>query len=234
TAVASDLVEPRDRLRVVVEDVRPRVDHDLERLRLALEVWDEELDAAARREAPDGVDGRGEDLSASIREIVAVDRGDDYVLEAELAHRASYAFGLLTVLPHRLAVRDGAVAAIPRAGVAEDHEGGRGVFPALADVRAVGLLAHRVEVPLAHEPLEPDVVRATGRAHLEPGGLRGGGGPRSFEEGKRKSHEGLSLFPSCWRHYGTASTSATGLGSYRNARRASRRLSRRPQCSAVQ
>src|SRR5262249_38289022 len=186
-------------------------DDDLERVGLALEVRNEELDAAARREAPDSVDGRREDLGASIREVVAVDRGDDYVLEAELAHRASDALGLLTILPYRLAVRDGAVAAIPRAGVAEDHESGRCVFPALPDVRAVGCLAHGVEAPLTHESLETDVVRPARRAHLEPCRLRRGRGPRRFEEGKRKSHGGSSLFPVGWPHYGTAFTSATDL-----------------------
>src|SRR5262249_56084738 len=92
---------------------------------------DEGVDEAKRREAPDRVDGRCEDPGASIGEIVTVDRGDDYVLEAELAHRASHALGLLTILPHWLAVCDGAVATIPRADVAQDHEGGRRVFPAL-------------------------------------------------------------------------------------------------------
>src|SRR5206468_12612024 len=171
------------------------VNHRLERLRIALEVRDQQLDPAARRVTPDRPYSGREGARPAIGEIVAIDGGDHRVLEAELTHRAAHALRLLAILPHRLAVRDRAIAAVPRAGVTEDHEGGRGVFPALADVRTVCFLAHRVQIPLAHEALEPDVARAPGRAHLEPCRLGRGHGPRRLEEGKRKSHGDLSFFP---------------------------------------
>ena len=66
---------------------------------------------------------------------------------------------------------NGAVAAVPGAHVAQDHEGRGQVLPALADVRAVGLLAHRVEVPLPHQALQAEVLRPARRPHLEPGRL---------------------------------------------------------------
>src|SRR5256885_11831381 len=56
------------------------------------------------------------------RSIVAIDRGDHDVIEPEPGHRVADALGLLAVLPGRLAVRDGTVATVPRADVAEDHE----------------------------------------------------------------------------------------------------------------
>ena len=68
-------------------------------------------------------------------------------------------------------MRDGAVGAVPRADVAEDHEGRGAVLPALADVRAVRFLADRVEVELAHQLLEPEVLRPAGSANLEPARL---------------------------------------------------------------
>ena len=165
-AVARELVEARHRLGVVVEDVRRGVDHDLEGFWLALEVGDQQLDAAAGRETPERPHRRREGARPAVGQVVTVHRRDDDVLEAELAHGAPHALRLLAVLPDGLAVRDRAVAAVPRADVAQDHEGRGRIFPALADVRAVRLFADRVEVPLAHEPLEPNVVRPAGRAHL--------------------------------------------------------------------
>ena len=52
----------------------------------------------------------------------------------------------LRVGRQRLAVADVAEGAAPRAQVAEDHEGGRALAEALADVGAGGFLAHRVQV----------------------------------------------------------------------------------------
>ena len=70
------------------------------------------------------------------------------------------------------AVRHRAVRAGARADVAENHERRGAVVPALADVRALRLFAHRVQLQLAHQALEPQVARRAGRAHLQPLGLR--------------------------------------------------------------
>src|SRR5262249_2167796 len=75
------------------------------------------------------------------------------------------------VRPGRAAVGDGAEATAAGADVAQDHERGGAVLPALADVRAARLLAHRVEVLLAHQRLQAHVARSPGGAHLEPGRL---------------------------------------------------------------
>jgi hypothetical protein len=45
------------------------------------------------------------------------------------------------------------------------------VLPALADVGAVRLLTDGVEVQLAHELLEPKILRTAGSANLEPARL---------------------------------------------------------------
>ena len=50
--------------------------------------------------------------------------------------------------------------AAPRAQVAQHHEGGRLVVPALADVRALRALAHGVQVQRARQPLQVVVVLA--------------------------------------------------------------------------
>jgi hypothetical protein len=68
-------------------------------------------------------------------------------------------------------VGNGAVGAIPGTDVAEDHESGGAVLPALADIGAVSFLADRVEVELTHQILQPEVVTPPRGLDLEPGWL---------------------------------------------------------------
>ncbi len=65
-------------------------------------------------------------------------------------------------------MRNGAVGAVPRADVTKDHERGGAVFPAFADIGAVGLLADGMQVELLHHLLEAYVIRASRGLHLEP------------------------------------------------------------------
>src|SRR3712207_9196252 len=51
------------------------------------------------------------------------------------------------------------------------EEGGLAVLPALVDVRAAGLLAHRVQAAGAHQALELGVLRAHPGAGADPRGL---------------------------------------------------------------
>src|SRR2546430_2588923 len=80
-AVTRDLVETLHRLGVVVQDVRPRVEHRLERRGAALEVGNQILHAAARRLPTHRTDRRRPVRGAAIREVVTVDRRDHDVVE---------------------------------------------------------------------------------------------------------------------------------------------------------
>ena len=88
--------------------------------------------------------------------------------QAHARDRARHAGGLERVVPGRRARLDVAEAAAPRAGVAEDHEGRGAALPALADVRARGLLTDRVQVLRADQRAELAVALAARRRHLEP------------------------------------------------------------------
>ena len=91
-------------------------------------------------------DRRREVARAAVGQVVAVDRGDDDVLEAHPRGGLREPERLERVgRPLRPAGVDVAVAARARAGVAEDLEGGRATAPALGDVRAARLLADRVQ-----------------------------------------------------------------------------------------
>ena len=71
----------------------------------------------------------------------------------------------------RAAVGDRAVRAGARADVAENHERGGAVVPAFADVRAARFLADRVQVQLAHQRLEAQVVGRPGARTFSHSGL---------------------------------------------------------------
>ncbi len=97
----------------------------------------------------DGADGLGEVLGAAVVDVVAVDRGDDDVVEAELGDGVGDAPGLEGVEGVGAAGRDVAEGAAAGADLAHDHHGGVALAPALADVGAARLLADRHQAVLA-------------------------------------------------------------------------------------
>ena len=142
--------------------VGPGVDHGCERAPVALEVGDEHLDRAAGDALADRPDAGREDGGAAVLLVVAVDGGDDRVAEAHARDRVGHARGLRR---DRAARRAGPVltAQKPQARVQTSPRIMKvavPAVPALAEVRAVGLLAHRVEVEPAHEPAQPLVALA--------------------------------------------------------------------------
>ncbi len=84
----------RHGLEIVVEHVGPRRDHRLDRAVLAQEVGRQHLDRGRRAARADGADHRREMRRPAVVEIVAVDRGDDDVREAELRGRLGDVRGL--------------------------------------------------------------------------------------------------------------------------------------------
>ena len=165
------LLESSDRLEVVVQDVRPS-GHDVPQRRLVpVEVGDEHLDAHARHALPKLPDRLREDVRAAVGQVVAGDRGHHDVLQPEARDRLGDPARLVVVEPGRPAGLDVAEPAGAGARVAEDHDRGGALVPALADVRAVGLLADRVEVQAAEQALEVVVVLAGGQLRADPVGV---------------------------------------------------------------
>ena len=97
---------------------------------------------------------------AAVGEVVAGHGGDHGVGQAEPRDRLGHPVGLVGVEGQRLAGVDQAEPAGPGAAVAVDHERGRAVGPALEDVRAAGLLAHRDQVEVAHGPAQAEELVA--------------------------------------------------------------------------
>ena len=113
---------------------------------------------------------------AAVDQVVTVDRGNHHVVEAEPPDRDRNAVWLVGVDCEGAAMRHGAEAAVARAGVSEEHEGSGLVPPALADVRAMCLLAHRVKAELLHRGAGLREVRTARCPDLQPGWMSAGGG----------------------------------------------------------
>src|SRR3982750_977326 len=93
------------------------------------------------------------------------------MLEPHLSNCFSDARRLADVVFRRAAVGDRTVRTVSRTDVAEDHEGRGPVLPALANVGAVCLFADGVKIELAHQMLQPQILRAARRLDLEPARL---------------------------------------------------------------
>jgi len=168
-----DAVQPGNRFEVVIEDVWSSVDDNAERCGTAFEVGDQDFDRCLRQAAPDLADGRREHLGTPVRQVVAIHAGNDDMLEAHLHDCVGQALRFAGVERCGRPVGDRAVRAVPRTHVAQNHERGGFVLPALPDVGAVRLFTDRMQFEVAHHVLQRDVVGAAWRLHFQPRGFTG-------------------------------------------------------------
>src|SRR5216683_1367214 len=140
---AHALVEPGNRLYVVIVDIGFRVNYYTQGIIYPFEVRSQDLNATLRVQAANPADGSGEDGGAAV-------------------------FQLVTVQSDGAAGLHGAKATTPCTDTPEDHEGGRLMAPTLANIWAAGLLAHSMQVLTTHQLLQVFVVFPPGGSHLEP------------------------------------------------------------------
>ena len=117
---------------------------------------------------PDAPDRLGEDGRPAVGQVVAGDRGDHHVVEVEGRHGLGHPARLVGVEPGRPAGPDGAEPAGAGAGLAQDHDRGRALVPALPEVRTARLLADGVEVEAPDEAAQVADGLARRDGHLEP------------------------------------------------------------------
>src|SRR6266700_1680992 len=86
---AHALVQPGNGFDVMVENVGPGIDHDLQRVIDTLEIGRQYFDFTIGVETANPTDGSGENGCAAIFEFVTVDRGDDGMAQAHLLDRKS-------------------------------------------------------------------------------------------------------------------------------------------------
>src|SRR5260370_11581363 len=165
---AHALVEPGNRLYVVIVDIGFRVNYYTQGIIYPVEVRGQALNERLRVQAANRADGSGEDGGAAIFQFVTVHGGDDRVPQSHLLYCLGHAFRLLPVQPDGAAGLHGAKATTPCTDTPEDHEGGRLMAPTFANIWAAGLLAHGMQVLTAHQLLQVFVVFPPGGSHLEP------------------------------------------------------------------
>ena len=172
-AGAGFLVEPRHGLEVVVHDIGRGCLEDGQRpVESAAKVGHQHLDPGGRRLRPHLPDAVDEMLGATVAKVVAIDRGDDHIRQTQCGNRAGEIVGLFGIKRVGTAVADIAEGAAPRALVAHDHEGGRAVAEALADVGAGGFFADGVQAMLAQDLLDlGEATGGRGGSHSDPGRL---------------------------------------------------------------
>ena len=162
---ADPLEDPRHGLDVVGEHLGPRLEDLLQEVGLAVEVGDQVLHPGVGVELVDDADRLGVQPGATVGQVVARDAGDGGVAQLHLLHGLGDTARLVSVERLGLAGVDLAEVAASCALVTTDEEGRLAVLPALEDVGAAGLLAHRVEPLALHEVLQLGV----GGAHRGPG-----------------------------------------------------------------
>jgi hypothetical protein len=164
-------IEAWDGFEIVIEDLGFLVEDFLEGVPVAAEIGDEDFDADAGGLEADLADGVSPDGGATVGQLIAIDAGDDDVLEGHFGDRLADSAGLVEIECGRASGGDVAEAAASGADVAEDHEGGGARVPAFAHVGTHGRLADGVELFFVNEVEEAAVALAGGHFHLQPGRL---------------------------------------------------------------
>ena len=166
------LIEARDRLDVVIQDVGLLVQHFLQCIPVAAEVGDKDFDTGAGGLQANLTDRLGPDSRAAVGKLVAIDAGDDRVLQPHRRDGFSDAHRLVQIQRRRSSRRDVAEAARAGADVAQDHQCRRPGGPALAHVGASRRLADGVEPLVVHQVQELQISPPAGIFILSHDGFR--------------------------------------------------------------
>ena len=141
---AHPAIQARHGLGVVVEHLGSRIHDSPHRVPLIYKIGCEHFDGGTRRLAY-GADAIGEVPRAAVRQIIAGDRRNDYVSQAQTQCGLRQPLRLVTIGWKRPAPLHGTEAAWTSADVAEDHEGGRLLRIALHAIRAMRVIADRFQ-----------------------------------------------------------------------------------------
>ena len=112
----------------------------------------------------DGPNASGEYRRTAVGFVIPIDGSNHAVIEIHLRDSLGHTEWLKRIKRPRPSRRNGAEAASPRAGVAQDHERGFTGVPALADIWAPGLFANGMQALRAHKVAKVFETLATGHA----------------------------------------------------------------------
>ena len=167
---ANTLEQPRDRLQIVSEHLRSSLEDDIQQFRFAGEVLGQHLHADSGVGVVDLPDRLGTQPCTFVGQVVTAHTGDGGVSQSHLGDGLGNSPWFIGVVALGFGGVDLAEVAASSALVATDEEGGFAILPTLEDVRAPGLLAHRVELGIDHAIAHVPVL----------GAHRGGGADPSW------------------------------------------------------
>lgn len=158
------LVQTRHRFEVVIHDVRRCGIQNAERaVQTTTEIGRQNFNARVRRQLARLTDTFDEVRRAAVAQIVTIHARDHHVLELQRGNSAREICRLFRIERVRAAVPHVAERAATCALVAHDHERGRALTKAFADVRAARFLTHRMQIVLAQNLFDFVEARIAGR-----------------------------------------------------------------------
>ena len=154
----------------MIQNIGLGIENNLQGFVEPLEVGDQYFHPATRREFANLANGFGENASSAQVIVIAIHTGHDGMLQAECGHGFSDPSWFVPLDRTRFALGDGAKSATPGANIAQQHERGGAVIPALPNIGTLSRLAHRVQSQAAGQLLE--IVKVLACRRLRPKPLR--------------------------------------------------------------
>ena len=129
-------------LDVVIQDIGPGIQNELEGSHITLDVTDQDFNLRVRLALANGANGLGNRAGATIFKVVTSNTRDDGVGKIQSDHGLSHTGRFGGVERHWLTGVDETETTGSSAPLTIYHEGGCAVLPALEDIRAARLFAH--------------------------------------------------------------------------------------------
>ena len=208
-------VKPRHGFHIVIEHVRPGIQHPRHGLHIAAKIGRQYLDTRLRQRITHLANRLREMPRTTIRQVVPVHAGDHAILHPHgLRHTGDIArFRRVERHIHFawIALRHRTEAATARAQVAKNHESCRAPVEAFVNIRAPRRFTHGMQVQFPQTPLQRvhgfEVRGAFSRPRRQPPGLRfnldqrfgthrainGLSNPAAFSFALASTSEGMSL-----------------------------------------
>ncbi|EAT09180.1 hypothetical protein SKA58_09466 [Sphingomonas sp. SKA58] len=167
-------IEARHGFKIVIVDVGARRNDHFDRpLMLVAEIGRQNFDGRVRRRAAQSFDHLDELAGAAIGQIVAIDRGNDDMLQPHFSAGIRQILRLIGVDLARHAGLDVAEGTGAGAHVPQDHDRRMLFGPAFADIGTGRFLANRRQLLFPHQ-LAGLIIALAGRGfHADPVGLAG-------------------------------------------------------------
>ncbi len=148
---ANRFLQTLNGFNVVVKNIRSGIEHEIDLIKVSLEVWHEHLNRAVRIFMLGRANGGGPDAGAAVGEVVAGDGGNHAMFESHFRDGISHAGRFPEVEFGGPAGLNRAEIAGTGADITQNHDRSGAARPAFPDVGALSALAYRMQLIFLHE-----------------------------------------------------------------------------------